>query len=349
MMKRILLLLALPVFACSKTVPITEQTETLVGASGGAAKSAAGELSMAIPAGVFADGTKVIIRTDRSLAPARSVGALYELTTVPESASSAFAKPVQLTIKNTTNTGNVRIANFDGAGPVLVSGGTYDSATKIAGASLQHFSRYALTAPMECPQDPPIGVESCDSLGEQCDYGQECCCGECFASTSCTCTETGWACLANDSCLGRPPESCADGGTNECPASANPNDPCNLPEGTACTFGQECCCGECYPSLNCICSNGTFTCASTDACLGAPSQCPDAGTDDAGPQACPVTEPLPGQACSLEPQAICEYGEECCCDQCYPSRTCRCVDGRFGCLYTDACLRPPCQDPPDGG
>lgn len=349
------LMLASVLAACSsKNVLITEQTETTIGASGGEAKSAAGELSLSIPNGVFADGTKVIIKTDRSLALPKSVGALYELTTVPEAASSAFAKPIVIAIKNTTGRAGVSIANFDGAQPVIVAGGTYDSATKIATASLQHFSRYALTAPDECPE--VFGEGDCGNIGTTCGFGEECCCGECFASTSCVCTESGWACHATDACFGRPPESCTDGGTpNECPASANPGDACNLADGTACSFGEECCCGECYPSLNCFCSGGTWACAASDACLGAPSQCPDGGISepdasehDAGPQACPQQEPSTGDLCFSVEQSNCGYGEECCCDQCYPSRRCDCRDGQFVCYYTDACLAPQC-DPPDAG
>ncbi len=34
-----------------------------------------------------------------------------------------------------------------------------------------------------------------------------------------------------------------------------------------CRYGQECCCGECYDSLVCQCSGGSFGCYSTDACL----------------------------------------------------------------------------------
>lgn len=57
----------------------------------------------------------------------------------------------------------------------------------------------------ECPTVPPIG-ESCSVDGLRCDYGTECCCGECFASTFCGCQSGDWACGATDACF---IESCA--------------------------------------------------------------------------------------------------------------------------------------------
>lgn len=46
-------------------------------------------------------------------------------------------------------------------------------------------------------------------------------------------------------------------------------------EGKQCTYGEECCCGQCYPSLVCTCSGGQYACLSTDACLrpGCPGEC----------------------------------------------------------------------------
>jgi hypothetical protein len=39
-------------------------------------------------------------------------------------------------------------------------------------------------------------------------------------------------------------------------------------DGTVCAYGQECCCGECFDSLVCNCSDGQFACYNTDACYG---------------------------------------------------------------------------------
>jgi len=71
--------------------------------------------------------------------------------------------------------------------------------------------------------------------------------------------------------------------------------------GLQCSYGKECCCGTCKPSMTCNCSDGTFACLYTDACLGAAIQCPDAGdagaTDaqDAG-AGCPPPQPA-GTVC----------------------------------------------------
>lgn len=58
-----------------------------------------------------------------------------------------------------------------------------------------------------------------------------------------------------------------------CPTEfAGPNTAC---AGTAtCEWGQECCCGKCYPSLVCTCQNGKWACYYTDACLLPPDVCP---------------------------------------------------------------------------
>lgn len=53
----------------------------------------------------------------------------------------------------------------------------------------------------ECPTEMPPFSEECGEVGLNCEWGMECCCGECFSSTFCTCTETGWACGATDACM----------------------------------------------------------------------------------------------------------------------------------------------------
>lgn len=53
-----------------------------------------------------------------------------------------------------------------------------------------------------CPATPPIG-ETCSSADEgiSCEWGTECCCGDCFASTFCECAGGGWGCGATDACF----------------------------------------------------------------------------------------------------------------------------------------------------
>jgi hypothetical protein len=52
-----------------------------------------------------------------------------------------------------------------------------------------------------------------------------------------------------------------------CPsAQPAPNSACS-DEGLHCTWGSECCCGECFPSFACSCSGGSWGCFFTDACF----------------------------------------------------------------------------------
>ncbi len=132
-----------------------------------------------------------------------------------------------------------------------------------------------------------------------------------------------------------------------CPESAEPNEACSG-EGLRCQFGQECCCGTCYPSLDCTCAGGTWACAATDACLGAPLGCeaPDAGTPvdsgtpDAGGSPCPSEAEVMGASCSSV-DLVCEYGTQTCCGQTFPSMRCACDGTGFACHATDYCLLPP--------
>jgi hypothetical protein len=116
-------------------------------------------------------------------------------------------------------------------------------------------------------------------------------------------------------------------------------DPC---EGEAmCSYGTETCCGNTYPSYRCECRDDGFVCMYTDACL-IPG-CEDAST--ALPDAavmCPTAMPFAGDGCGGAMH--CEYGSETCCGKTHPSYVCDCREGRFDCLYTDACLIPGCPD-----
>lgn len=49
-------------------------------------------------------------------------------------------------------------------------------------------------------------------------------------------------------------------------AGAQPGGLCTN-EGQSCSIGEECCCGECAPSLVCDCYSGTWSCYYTDFCL----------------------------------------------------------------------------------
>lgn len=57
-----------------------------------------------------------------------------------------------------------------------------------------------------CPADQPSfdGSQACDTAGLHCDYGQECCDNNCYASYSCDCTGGLWSCYFTDACLPGP-------------------------------------------------------------------------------------------------------------------------------------------------
>ena len=52
-----------------------------------------------------------------------------------------------------------------------------------------------------CPAATPNFDDACAPDGLQCGFGQECCCGACHPSLSCTCSGGSWACFATDACF----------------------------------------------------------------------------------------------------------------------------------------------------
>jgi len=59
---------------------------------------------------------------------------------------------------------------------------------------------------------------------------------------------------------------------------------------------------------------------------------------------CPQDPPKGfGEKCAGD--ARCEYGEECCCGNCYPSEVYMCADGEWVSYFTDACMMPECELP----
>lgn len=109
-----------------------------------------------------------------------------------------------------------------------------------------------------CPAEWPQPGQAC-SGDQTCSYGEECCCGECYPSYECTCVDGQYACLNTDACM--MPEC-----PGECPAEwPQPGQACSGDQ--TCSYGEECCCGACYPSFECTCAGGQFACYYTDACL----------------------------------------------------------------------------------
>lgn len=151
---------------------------------------------------------------------------------------------------------------------------------------------------------------------------------------------------------------CLPDRVGSCPANPPRDRPC-LSEGTFCGYGSS----ACGFDEECRCREGLWTCVSP-VCLvdvaDTPSEdlpgedgmadlpsAPDALSDpspdpgDAGPAGCPEEPMLQGKCIA---PLRCEYGQECCCGQCFPSLVCNCLDGTWGCYATDACMIPGCPD-----
>ncbi len=86
----------------------------------------------------------------------------------------------------------------------------------------------------------------------------------------------------------------------QCPANPVLQGTCSA-DNLKCEYGQECCCGKCYPSTVCTCTGGQWGCYATDACMIPPGYCDDAGIDASYDQA--------GGAC--ESDTVCKTGEFC--------------------------------------
>jgi hypothetical protein len=56
----------------------------------------------------------------------------------------------------------------------------------------------------ECPEEWPDfgGATACSAPGVECDFGMECCCGNCFTSYVCECSAGFWSCYYTDACFG---------------------------------------------------------------------------------------------------------------------------------------------------
>jgi len=78
----------------------------------------------------------------------------------------------------------------------------------------------------------------------------------------------------------------------ECPAERPDfGSPCSLPKDAQCPYGEECCCGQCHPSMLMECGDGTWAGYNTEACMR-----PDCGNNTSGcPAVCPaIFDPVCG-------------------------------------------------------
>ena len=145
--------------------------------------------------------------------------------------------------------------------------------------------------------------------------------------------------------------------SEECPSEIpNFGDICAF-EGK-CDYGTESCCGKTFTEITCNCLNGTAECFHLDACLGGCGECffisvicPDGtelspdpdnncGIPDCPPIAidtsCPLERPNALDYCTFE--GDCDYGEESCCGNTFPSIRCKCNNNQALCFYFDLCL-----------
>lgn len=253
-------------------VALEEVTETPIGATGGQALSAGGELTLGFQAGTLASSSVVRIQTDRSATKATYVSPIFDLEVTP--AVTTFDPPVQVDLQLATGLSNVSLVHLAEAGAKAVEGTAYDSASGVLQAQLTHFSSYVAevghtTTSTNCPAQEPA-ISACPLEGQRCEYGQECCCGQCYPSLVYVCRGGSWGAAYTDACL---IPACPDAGTSPCPAEA-PTGACTT-EGDRCEYGQECCCGQCYPSVVSVCQGGSWATMATDACFN--PECPDAG------------------------------------------------------------------------
>ncbi len=158
----------------------------------------------------------------------------------------------------------------------LASDVALDTAGELIGQDVEQDT----TDPL-CPAEVPIGGLECTQNGMQCDYGQECCCGQCYASTECTCQNGTFACLATDACM---IPSCLE------PGCCNVDQDCDLGGDMAfeCGFhpGAEfgvclpggLSVGQCWDQTDCgpneVCEGPSFCACGLDCgMLQAPGQC----------------------------------------------------------------------------
>jgi pimeloyl-ACP methyl ester carboxylesterase len=168
-----------------------------------------------------------------------------------------------------------------------------------------------------CPESPPQTGDPCSGAGT-CEFAHDCCCGACFPAYSCTCDGAKWDCVVGDYCFAPScPEDAVDvpwevegeiqddGNADveiACPSSIPPNgDPC---AGTGtCEFGDDCCCGACFPNATCSCDGGVWSCYPHDNCMFPwcaedvveaveVIDATDASGEDGGPALDPVADPV---------------------------------------------------------
>jgi hypothetical protein len=218
------------VAACSEDVTLLEETETAIGAAGGQARSADGELTLTFPPGALASEVRISIETRRDV-PASFRGRIYELGP----SGLQFASPVGAEVTGLPpSTRRLALASFDSTPPVALDGSTYVRTENRVVAELEHFSSYGVVEVDEpspcaglscgdaCSTTTSSGAAAaCDATGA-CVPGPVDCSGDCTEPMHCPCT-TDQDCRGSLVCRYARLQDrylcvAACGGSEECPA-----------------------------------------------------------------------------------------------------------------------------------
>ena len=199
-----------------------------------------------------------------------------------------------------------------------------------------------------CPAAAPIGAAGC-SDGLSCEYGEECCCGDCHPSLVCDCRGGQWGCYYTDACMiphcpgeCRSERECEGGQMCRAPDAPPLCGMCRMPElecggdadcaaGTVCDWETGGC--LCNPAMLCIpACHSAAGCDAGESCTADGHCVPTPCTNDADCPAhfhCPRMGRMGAPTCARRDctnDAGCEGGY--------------CVQGRcYGELGT--CLYPP--------
>src|SRR5262245_50906800 len=114
--------------ACSKDVPINEETQKTIGPAGGTTMSAAEELRLDFPPGALPMEVLVRVTTDRN--SGNLIGPKFDLKTEPP--LQGFAMPVHLLIRAPSGSPDVELVQVLDDKFTKVAGATYDRTTREA-------------------------------------------------------------------------------------------------------------------------------------------------------------------------------------------------------------------------
>ncbi len=92
-----------------------------------------------------------------------------------------------------------------------------------------------------------------------------------------------------------------------CPSTIQPNSACTGTD--TCSLGQECCCGQCHPSMVCTCDGAHWGCYETDACMIPPDSCPADVIEAPAEVAIEVAPDVPTDA--TLPDGMCHSASDC--------------------------------------